>query len=295
MKEESRKYFDALRREYQREHTIADLTPTVCRLFGVPAPEECGAEAVPAVVGRAEHLTGGEGRIERGVLYCADALGDVQREHFPADFAAIEGIAGIRVPAVSMRPSVTPVCYGSIFTGAAPAVHGIETYEKKLITIDTLFDAFARAGRRTAIVSVSDCSIDTIFRRREADYFSFHEERPGSRTAADQLAVDFTLRFIEEDSYDLIVCYMTHYDHQMHHHSPFSPEAAEQAHLAAERFGAIHAAMERHWAGFDRLLAFVPDHGGHAADGGIHGGHGTDLADDMLVSHYWRIDAKRRP
>ena len=52
--------------------------------------------------------------------------------------------------------------------------------------------------------------------------------------------------------------------------------------------------MERHWSGFDRLLAFVPDHGGHSTDNGIHGGHGTDLADDMLVSHYWRIDAKCR-
>ena len=62
--------------------------------------------------------------------------------------------------------------------------------------------------------------------------------------------------------------------------------------MAAERFAAIHAAMERHWSGFNRVLAFVPDHGGHAA-GETHGGHGTDLPDDMLVSHCCRIDEKR--
>ena len=36
------------------------------------------------------------------------------------------------------------------------------------------------------------------------------------------------------------------------------------AHLAAERFGAIHAAMERHWGNFDRLLAFAQEQEGDA-------------------------------
>ena len=293
MKSESKAFFDSLRGEYHRHHTIADLTPTLCGLFGVPVPEECAGEAVPAVIDQADKLMEGEGLTERGVLFCADALADVQREHFPEDFAAIERVAGFRIPSVSMKPSVTPVCYGSIFSGAAPCVHGIMKYEKPVLTVDTLFDAFARAGRRVAILSVCNCSIDTIFRRREVDYFSFHVKRPGDYTAADRLAVDFTLRFIEEDAYDLILCYMTNYDHQMHHHGPWSPEATEQAHLAAERFAEIHAAMEKHWSGFNRVLAFVPDHGGHPTDE-THGGHGTELPDDMLVSHYYRLDEKSR-
>ena len=292
MKSESSSVFDALRRQYRRAHTIADLTPTVCRLFGVPEPEECAGEVISAVADQADKLMEGEGLTERGVLFCADALGDVQREHFPADFAAIERVAGFRIPSISMKPSVTPVCYASIFSGAAPCAHGIMKYEKPVLGVDTLFDAFARAGRRVAILSVCNCSIDTIFRRRAVDYYSFHTQRPGDYTAADQLAVDFTRRFIAEDSYDLIVCYMTNYDHQMHHHGPYSPETTEQAHLAAERFAAIHEAMEGGWSGYNRLLAFVPDHGGHATDE-THGGHGTELDDDMLLSHYYRIDEKR--
>ena len=38
-RDELKKYMD----QYQLDHTIGDLTPTVCGLFGVPEPEVCGA------------------------------------------------------------------------------------------------------------------------------------------------------------------------------------------------------------------------------------------------------------
>ena len=81
---------------------------------------------------------------------------------------------------------------------------------------------------------------------------------------------------------------MTNYDHQMHGFGPFSPEAARQAHLAARRFRLLQEDMDRYWEKYHRVLVFVPDHGGHNTDE-RHGGHGSDLPEDMLVDHYYRV------
>ena len=292
MNPESREALDALREQYQCPYSIADLTPTVCHLFGVPEPAECGGIVIPEIAGLADKLMGGNGKTERAVLFCADAMGENQRQHFPEDFAGIEKIAGSRIKSVSVIPSVTPVCYGSIFSGAAPCVHGILEYKKPVLKVETLFDAFPKAGKNVAILSCNDCSIDRLFRGRKVDYYSFHANRPGELTGADRKAYEMTLELIGKDEYDLIVCYMADHDHQMHLHGPFSPEAAEQAHLAAERFRGLAEAIDIYWAKYNRMLAFVPDHGGHYTDE-THGGHGSDLQEDMIVNHYYRIRGKQ--
>ena len=289
MNAQSKEVFDLYRKQYQCFHSVADLTPTVCHLFGIPAPEDSGGQVIPEIADQADKLMGGEGKTQRAVLFCADAMGENQRRHFPEDFALIEKTAGFRIKSVSVMPSVTPVCYGSIFTGAAPCVHGIQQYEKPVLKIETLFDVFAKAGKNTAILACNECSIDKIFRKRQVDYYSFHANRTGGLTGADQRAFEMTLQLIREDAYDLIVCYMTNYDHQMHHHGPFSPEAAEQAHLAALRFRQLQETMDQYWKDYHRMLVFVPDHGGHATDE-THGGHGSELPEDMIVNHYYRID-----
>ena len=288
----SRDALDALRKQYQCRYSIADLTPTICHLFGVPEPAECGGIVIPEIADQADKLMDGEGKTERAVLFCADALGEAQRQHFPDDFARIEKTAGFRVKSVSVMPSVTPVCYGSIFTGASPSVHGIQQYEKPVLEVETLFDVFSKAGKNVAILSCNGCSIDMIFRKRRVDYYSYHSNRAGELTGADQKAFERTLELIRNDEYDLMLCYMTNYDHQMHLHGPFSAEAAEQAHLAAARFEALKEEMDRSWKQYNRVLVFVPDHGGHSTDE-THGGHGSDLPDDMIVNHYYRISEKQ--
>ena len=97
---------------------------------------------------------------------------------------------------------------------------------------------------------------------------------------------------IRRNEYDLIVCYMGTYDSTMHKKGCASPEAAEQARLAAERFEVLSSDMDQYYASYNRALVFVPDHGGHDLEDG-HGTHGTDLEEDMLVSHYYRLMEKK--
>ena len=65
----------------------------------------------------------------------------------------------------------TPVCFGSMYTGASPEIHGIQHYVKSLITIDSIFDALIRAGKKPCIVTVKNSSLSKIFNEKNMDYY----------------------------------------------------------------------------------------------------------------------------
>lgn len=281
MKEKSAQVLNEFRKKYNCSYSIGDLAPTLCELFNVEEPAACGAVAVAPVVDQVAR-TMGEKAMEKAVLFCCDAMGEHQREHYPEVFERIEKIAPFRIPSVAVMPSVTPVCYGTIFSGAAPCVHGIEKYEKPVLEVDTVFDRFAQAGKNVAVVAVNSCSIDMIFRKRNVDYYSFR---------SDQQSFDCTLELIEKNSYDLIISYMTGYDAFQHKTGCFSPECTEQAYLAADRFEKLAEVMDKFYSDKNRMLVFVPDHGGHLVEEN-RGTHGFDIPEDMLVSHYYRLREK---
>jgi len=153
-------------------YSIGDLTPTICALTGIPEPPDCGGTAIAPVVDQAVHVTGTDAGIRKVLIFCPDAVGEKHRQLYPDQLARVERLAEFRFLCSSVMPSVTPVCYATIFSGASPEVHGIRKYEKPVLTVQTLFDVFAAAGKHAAIVSVNGCSIDTIFRRRDVDYYS---------------------------------------------------------------------------------------------------------------------------
>ena len=265
--------------KYNVRHSIGDLTPTICELFGIRLPAQCGATAIPEVVDQASHLMGGEGKCKKALLFCPDAWGNVQGERYPELRARVQAQAGFAVECASVMPSVTPVCYGTIFSGASPEIHGIKKYEKPVLTIETLFDVLAEAGLNVAIVSMNNCSIDTIFRKRKVDYYSFRE---------DQQSFDQTRRILADGAYDVIVSYMTGYDHSGHVSGPWSPESIEQLTLAVTRFEQLCADTDKYWANLPHVVAFLPDHGQHQVDA-QSGTHGLDIPDDMRVNHYYRV------
>lgn len=266
--------------QYNREHSIADLTPTYCELFGIRKPATCAGTAIASVVDHAGHVMDGPGKAKKAVLFCADACGDVQSNYLKDLFPRVKAVAGLQVESVCVMPSVTPVCYGSIFTGTPPAVHGIRKYERPVLEVETLFDVMAESGLNVAIVAINHCSIDMIFRQRKVDYYSFR---------SDEMSYQMTLQLIRENKYDVIVSYMTGYDSVAHKTGVDSAASQEQLNLAAERFETIARTMDESWKEYHRVLTFVPDHGQHPVSA-TQGSHGENCPDDMLVSHYYRID-----
>ena len=49
------------------------------------------------------------------------------------------------MPMLSVMPSVTPVCFASMYTGVMPDVHGIKFYTKPVLKIETFFDVLIKA------------------------------------------------------------------------------------------------------------------------------------------------------
>jgi hypothetical protein len=183
-------------------------------------------------------------------------------------------------------PSKTPVCFASMFTGAAPAAHGIRQYDKPVLTCDTLFDTLLSAGRRVAIVAVKDSSIDLIFRQRELDHFS--EDYDPEVTAR-------TLALLEQNEHHFILAYHQEYDDTLHRTTPFGAEALEAARRHVAAFAELADAARECWRDHSHAIAFTPDHGAHIDPESGQGTHGLDLPDDLDVWHYWGLGAAQSP
>lgn len=259
--------------------SIASVAPTLCRLCGVSVPFDCGTPPLDAVLGLAVGTLGTE-PVRRCLVFAPDAFGSQLGPARPDLFDRVAAVAPLVVPLRSIDPPWTPVCFASMFTGAAPERHGIRRYEKPVLSIDTVFDAFARAGRRVAIVAVHDSSIDRIFRGRALDYFS---------EKYDPWVTEKALSLVAADRHDLIVAYHQEYDDVMHATGPLAPRALRGARNHVEAFTDLAAAFDAAWERYPRALVFAPDHGAHPDPATGGGAHGTDADADMDLAHYWAV------
>jgi hypothetical protein len=255
--------------------SIASVTPTICDLFGVARPSQCAAETFPALSEKADGQ-----RIERALVFAADAIGSHLVRSYESDFGPVCEHAPILVDACAVMPSVTPVCFASMFTGAQPEVHGIRKYEKPVLSCDTLFDAMSRNRRRVAIVAVQDSSMDRIFRNRSIDYFT---------EPYDQEAIERTLQLVSDDHHHLVVVYQQEYDDWMHATEPRSPEALRAMRNHVRNFANVASVARGRWVTTPYAIAFVSDHGTHIDSATGRGTHGSDLPADLEVTLFWGV------
>lgn len=255
---------------------ITAITPTLCRLMDIPAPAESAAGPLEEVLHAAKAVFAA-GAVDRCLIYAPDCIGTQLIERWPGEFDAVRRVAPLAVPLLAVVPPKTPVCFGSMFTGADPAVHGIRKYEKPVLKCDTIFDALIRAGRKPAIVSVPRCSMDLIFRERQMDYFTEPD---------DQAVIVRALELLESGRHDFLICYQAGYDKCVHHVGPYGPEALEQVRQKVGNFERLSRKMDACWKG-RRMIAFCPDHGNHADMTTGHGDHGLDIPQDMEVTHFF--------
>ena len=125
-----------------------------------------------------------------------------------------------------MTPSLTPVCFASMFTGAAPEVHGIFNHAtRKVVDTNTLFDVAIRGGKKCALITNAPFySMSIIFRERDMDYYTFEDEDFPADLTERKLKAHKTVRkanekaleLIEQDIFDLLVVYNGDYDGNSH-------------------------------------------------------------------------------
>jgi hypothetical protein len=101
------------------------------------------------------------------------------------------------------------------------------------------------------------------------------------------------LLLVEADDHDVVLAYHQEYDDVLHRTTPRSREAIEALRRHVDTFVRLSQAVERCWGSYDRMIGFVPDHGGHIDPGTGRGTHGIDTPEDMEVRHFYGLFRSR--
>lgn len=259
---------------------LTSVTSTVCSLFGVEAPDAID-KPNNIILEKAKAKLGNE-KIDRAVLYNPDAVALYLYQKYTDMFTKAAVCSDLALPILSVMPSVTPVCFASMYTGVEPKIHGIKKYEKPVLKTDTLFDYLIKAGKKCAIVSTANDSISMIFLEREMDYFIYDSVEEVNAKA---------LELIKEDCYDLIVLYNGNYDSTMHKTGTEAPEAMAALRHNIDFYSELVENITNEWKNHDVFCGFMPDHGCHDIDGDC-GSHGLDMEEDMNIIHFYKIITK---
>ncbi len=217
--------------------------------------------------------------IDRVLMYNPDAIALWLYQKYTPCYLPVQKHTSLSLPLQSVMPSVTPVCFGTMYTGALPAVHGIQSYTKPVIKIDTVFDALIRAGKKPVIISTEGDSLSKIFLERGMDYFILPTFEDVHKKA---------LEIIAADEYDFVLIYNTSYDATMHRNAPEGEPSLQMLQDNMKKFDEIATAVRAHWTSHNTLIGFAPDHGCHEIDGGL-GSHGLDMPEDLNIMHFYGV------
>ena len=263
------------------ETSLDTLCAALCYALDIAPPAQA-APANEALCRFVDEAFGAE-KCDRVFMYNPDAIGQWIDDKYPNFFREVVQRTQLKLPLRSVMPSVTPVCFGTMYTGAQPEVHGIQAYAKPVIKIDTIFDALLRAGKKCAIIAYGSSSMSKIFLERDMDYYHFTNIEEVNACAA---------RLIMEDKHDFIACYNGNYDGIMHYNGPESTAALGELRMNCHTFGILNELIKTCWKGHRTLLGFAMDHGSHDIDEmrkGKHylGHHATDMPEDLNICHHY--------
>ncbi|MCR5794203.1 MAG: alkaline phosphatase family protein [Solobacterium sp.] len=248
---------------------------TIAELMQFEAPQKADVSN-PAVMQAAQDIFQG-GPAEKVLLYNPDAVALWLYQKYTEKFIPVMRNTKLALPVHSVMPSVTPVCFASMYTGLMPADHGIRAYVKPVLKCDSLFDAAIRAGKKPVIISTAGDSLTEIFRERDMDYIEC--ETPDECN-------EKTMQALSEDRYDIILCYNANFDSTMHRWGPEAEESLAQIDHNAAAFKMLSDRAFEVWKDKNCVVTFLPDHGCHEIDGNL-GSHGLDMEEDMNIIHFY--------
>lgn len=257
--------------------SLETLAAALAYAMGVEPPEHAAApnEDLTAYV---DSCFAGK-KADRVFIYNTDAIGQWMIEKYPYFSEEVRERTELAIPFQTVNPPKTPVAFGTMYTGAPPKVHGIEVYEKKLITIDTLFDALARAGKKVALLTIRGYSMAVIFAGRPIDYYFY-----SSWSEVNAKAVELILK----DEYDFILTYNANYDDILHKKGAESPEALGEMRSNFRTYCMFDQLIRNHWRKHNVLIGTGMDHGCHDKEDG-KGVHGDDIPEDRNILHFYKI------
>lgn len=253
----------------ENQKCISSVCAAVLKMLGVDVPEGIDTPN--------EEILKFAGRVDKAVIYNPDAVAWWLYEKYPQYFDSAKACSTLCTRLTSVMPSVTPVCFASMYSGLMPEKHGIQKYEKPVLTVDTMFDYLIKAGKKPAIVSTKGDSISKIFLERNMDYFIY----------PNKFMVNFKAeQLIKSGEYDVIVIYNGDYDTAMHANGPESKKSLAHLQQNIKTYDKLVKLIKKTYTDKKVFYGFCPDHGCHEIDG-KRGSHGLDMEEDMNVIHFY--------
>lgn len=259
--------------------SLTHFAATVAAMFGVEKPR-LADEPVQWAVDAMKDIC--REPFDRVFIFNPDCCAQWMYEKYPDALFPVLKNTQITIPFRTVLPSVTPVCFGTMYTGVLPEVHGIRKYEKPVIKTDSLFDALIRAGKRVALVSQPKSSMSNIFLERDFDIYN---------CACEGECVEKARELIMLDEYDVLIIYTYMYDTKDHKFGPDTKESRAALYQQGAEFDELVSDIRRTWKNHNTLISFSTDHGCHESvpteENKFHkGDHGSDSPLDLNILHF---------
>ena len=250
---------------------MRSVASTVCSVLGVPSPSSAETDPINEVIQSM-------GVVTRLIVVVIDAFGVSTWTAAGKLVKTFNSLARIHLVHVkSVMPTITPVNFATMVTGAHPNVHGIRDRREK-INVETIFDILREADRVSAAAARAESSLGILI--------SPHVDRQyiaGSNI--DEEVCSLALEALEGMP-DLLWVQLLDVDDAGHQHGPFSAESSAAAERDDRYLRKIVRAAKRN--GYSIMV--LADHGQHSVshvDGRVSATHGTNSDDDAYVGFVW--------
>jgi len=238
-----------------------------------------------AEVGAIEEVVGTMSVVDRLAVVVIDAFGASTWTAARMEVPTFNALANKHlIHFRSLMPTITPVNFATMLTGAHPDTHMIRDRTERL-TLETVFDVLREHDRVSATAARADSSLGILI--------SPFADRPGlAESNTDEEVRNLAVKAMGERA-DLLWVQLLDVDDEGHQHGPLSSEGVAAAHRDDGYLREI--AETASGEGYGMMV--LADHGMHTvveSDGSVGGTHGTDSDDDVYVPFVWCTNRELR-
>ncbi len=256
-----------------KEYSITDVAPTTADILGLSSPVQSAAKIIPEIV----HDLSGYIRI---AILVTDALGFFAWQQWAGKMAFLRSLHSQNsIVLRSIMPSITPVNFAAMVTGADLSVHGVRTMDSTF-SCETVFDVVRKAGKKSAGVGLEKYTGSNLL-GRHADIWG--NAGPGSDADIEEKIIEIATQSFP----DYLIAQLGKIDDTFHQYGPSSPSVVPMLKDTDSRL----KRLVKHLKQLSYGVIILSDHGQHdvpdAKDGDRRGAHGTDCAEDCQVPCTW--------
>jgi predicted AlkP superfamily pyrophosphatase or phosphodiesterase len=253
--------------------TMTDIAPTVCQILGVRSPSCSVGGAIDPIVADLNDA-------KKVAVLVPDALGLFAWNLWRQEMPYLSSLHEHRSLVVrSVMPSITPVNFATMVTGATHYRHRINTFNDTFVC-ETVFDVLRQVGKASAGVGLHGYTGCELMGRC-ADICG------DAGHGTDDDIVRVALEIAQSQGPEFIIVQLGQVDDVFHEFGPSSPSVVPMLKGTDERIARMISALKP--LGYGTIV--VSDHGQHdvpdAPKGEHRGTHGTNSDIDCQVPCTW--------